>query len=344
MSLKMKKIESTYKKLLEELRRNPEMVKDICSLKVDSNNPPKDLNEKNRFDLAIALYNDFEKDDEFIIKYIFKEEFESLKAVIKNYPNAFELIAFLYTYNKSPEKVKDFYELKILNYDTFCGFEREHLLTGGIKETVDYLKTIDVEYANKIRQEIFQNNGEPMFNDAQIQDWWDYKKSEFSKFKFPTNLSEEIDFRIATKNPSELPNLLNQWSSQIETWNKKNLGKLLSVLNIIDDEVITINNLKQKSKLFEGELINLALTKKYLEALTNNKEFEFAFETIKSKLETNKNRMLETSLFFQLLTIMEECEDENLKAKTLNLLELNSKKLNQQILSRLKEKEKENDM
>lgn len=333
----MEKIESNYSELLESIRKDPKLLEELCSIRKDSNKPPKDSNEENRLKVGIAVYNDFQESDEFIIKYLFDKEVESLKQVVKKYHDSFLLISYLYTLNKSAEKVIDFYELKMLNYDTFSGFEREHLLVGGVSNTFKFLETLEPNYANRIKQEIGEDELKAIFSDDQIESWLQYKKSEFIKYKYPENLDEQIDFNVAIKDKIKLELIVDKWHEQVTDWNKKTLSKLLAILNVIKNDSITISYLNSKISFFDGELLNHAILKKYLDSLIAEKKYQRVYEIVKQKIEAGLKRIYEASIFFYLVTIIEESNEKILTNECIKLLKLNRDRLNQNILNKLED-------
>ena len=133
----MKDIKSTYQNLLDSLRNNPNEIQNFNCVIENETDRPIDKNELQRFKLSIAIYNDFRNEDERIIDYLIKEQIIAMKKANLFISETYHLLGYLYTMNRNPEKVKIFYELNTLNYDTFCGFDREHLFVNGIKETYD---------------------------------------------------------------------------------------------------------------------------------------------------------------------------------------------------------------
>ena len=308
----MKEAKLKYQKLLEEVRNNKmDLTKFNCQIENEADYPI-DKNEVERFRLSVAIYNDFRKSDEAIIEHLIREQLIAMKKANLFISDSYHLLGHLYSKNKNPEKVKLFYELKTLNYDTFCGFDREHLFANGIKETYDYLDTIDSIQSDKIRKEMGQTFDQALFKEKDIENWKVYKNEYFNPLKYPISLTSEVDFFLQTKENEHLEKSIDKWYINNSNWDSSNLNKLMSSLKQINKHQKTINYLEPMTNLFNGEATNQILINQIVDSYLKNHQEIKATRLIETKFGLGKNSFYENNLINQLFKIISQANDDYL--------------------------------
>lgn len=317
----MKEVKQKYQNTLQSVRNKSKNLSDFnCEIE-NQDEYPVDKNEIERFRLSVAIYNDFKKEDEFIIEHLIHEQLSAMKKANLFISDSYHLLGHLYTKNKNPRKVETLYELKVINYDTFCGFDREHLFANGIRETYDYLDTIETEYANKIKKEMGQTYEEALFKEKDIKNWETYKNEYFTPLQYPTSLKSKVDFFLQTKENELLDKTLDEWYNTTNDWNQSNLNYLMSCLRQLNNHTKTIEFLETKSKLFNGESTNQILINQIVNSYLNNHQEIKATRLVESKIGFGKNDFYENNLINQLFKIREQTLDKYLKTEIEQIIE-----------------------
>mgnify|MGYP003582935847 FL=1 len=147
-----------------------------------------------RLRLNIAMYNDFQQNDYYIATFLFQQELLWRKDENEQEGDVDNLYfsAFLLTRFENPEIIWAFIEAKNIDFDSSIGFDGEHLVSTGVRQTYNYLNTVDHPLKNEILEYIGYSIDICEYSEEDIKQWKDFKKSYFSIYQSPLN--DKIDF------------------------------------------------------------------------------------------------------------------------------------------------------
>ncbi len=273
-----------YKAELDLVRQNPKLL--------DNYRFDKDAINSKHFDrlrLNIAIYNDLKQSDYEIVKFLFTEEKEWRKYGKDGEVDNLYFCAFILTLFNSPEIIWSFFETKNIDFDSGIGFDGEYLVSAGIKETYQYLKTVD----NPIKTELLKYIGETEENcnylQADIDDWKENKKSYFRSYKFP--IQDELYFLYSTNERELFLSKLPVWINQQRAWTYEELGLYRTYTKYTADKALEIEAFKltieKNDKNFLTDIYNRQLAELYVETGENDKAFEILERVIKGTDNNN---------------------------------------------------------
>lgn len=278
-------ITEKYKTELDLVRKNPKLL--------DNYRFDKDITNSKHFDrlrLNIAIYNNLKQTDYEIVKFLFTEEKEWRKYGKDGEVDNLYFCAFILTLFNSPEIIWLFFETKNIDFDSGIGFDGEYLVSAGIKETYQYLKTVD----NPIKTELFKYIGETEANSnysqADIDDWKENKISYFRSYKFP--IQDELYFFYWTNERELFLTKLPEWIKQEREWTYEELGLYRTYTKYTGDKALEIEAFKltieKNDKDFLNDMYNQQLAELFVETGENDKALKILEMTIK---ETDNNNI-----------------------------------------------------
>lgn len=271
-------IEEKYKTELDSIRQDP---KRLVNYRFD-----KDAISSKHFErlrLNIAIYNDLKQTDYEIVKYLFAEEKEWRKYGKDGEVDNLYFSAFILTLFNSPEIIWLFFEVKNIDFDSGIGFDGEYLVSAGIKETYNYLKTVDNPFKNELLKYIGETDESCKYSQADIDDWKENKKSYFRNYKYP--IQDELYFLYSTNERELFLTKLPEWIKQERAWTYEELGLYRTYAKYADDRVLEIESFKltieKNDKEFLNEIYNRQLAALYVETGESDKAFEILERVIK---------------------------------------------------------------
>ncbi len=305
-----------YKTELDLVRQNPKLLENYRFNKNDINSKHFD-----RLRLNIAIYNDLKKTDYEIVKLLFTEEKEWRKFGKDGEVDNLYFCAYILTLFNSPEIIWLFFETKNIDFDSGIGFDGEYLVSVGIKETYQYLKTVD----NPLKTELLKYIGETEENcnylQSDIDDWKENKKSYFRSYKYP--IQDELYFLYSTNERELFLTKLPEWIKQERDWAYDELGLYRTYAKYTEDKTLEIEAFKltieKNDKDFLSEIYNRQLAELYVETSEKDKAFEILERLIKG---TDNNN------------VVRDCVEQlcRIIIKTNNSLDETSKKSNNLII------------
>lgn len=273
-----------YKTELEVVRQNPKLL--------DNYRFDKDAINSKHFDrlrLNIAIYNDLKQSDYEIVKFLFTEEKEWRKYGKDGEVDNLYFCAFILTLFNSPEIIWLFFEAKNIDFDSGIGFDGEYLVSAGIKETYQYLKTVDNPLKTELLKYIGETEESCNYSQADIDDWKENKKSYFRSYKFP--VQDELYFLYSTNERELFLTKLAEWIKQERVWTYEELGLYRTYAKYTDDKALGIEAFKltieKNDKDFLAEIYNRQLAELYIETGENDKAFEILEMVIKGTDNNN---------------------------------------------------------
>ncbi|MDQ1150286.1 hypothetical protein QE382_002270 [Sphingobacterium zeae] len=260
-----------YKTELDLVRQNPQL---LYHYRFD-----KDAIDSKHFDrlrLNIAIYNDLKQTDYEIVKYLFNEEKEWRKYGKDGEVDNLYFCAFILTLFNSPETVWLFFEAKNIDFDSGIGFDGEYLVSAGIKETYQYLKSADNPKKTELLKYIGETEESCIYSQEDIDDWKEHKKSYFKSYKFP--IQDELYFLYSTDERELFLKKLPEWIDQERAWTCNELSLYRTYAKYADDKVLEIEafklTLKKNDKDFLTDIYNRQLAELYVETGENTKALE----------------------------------------------------------------------
>lgn len=267
-----------YKTQLDLVRQNPKLL--------DNYRFDKNVIDSKHFDrlrLNIAIYNDLKQTDYEILKYVFAEEREWRKYGKDGDIDNLYFCAFILTLFNSPEIVWLFLEAKYNDFDSGIGFDGEYLVSAGVKETYQYLKTVDNPKKTELLKYIGEVEESCIYSQVDIDDWKEMKKSYFRCYKLP--IQDELYFLYSTNERELFLKKLPEWINQERAWTDEELGLYRTYAKYADDKVSEIKayklTLKKNDKDFLIDIYNRQLAELYVETGENNKALEILEIVIK---------------------------------------------------------------
>lgn len=267
-----------YKIELDLVRKNPKLL--------DNYRFDKDAINSKHFDrlrLNIAIYNDLNQTDYEIVKCLFAEEKEWRKHGKDGDVDNLYFCAFILTLFNSPEIVWLFFEAKNIDFDSGIGFDGEYLVSAGIKETYQYLKTVDNPKKTELLKYIGESEESCIYSQVDIDNWKENKNSYFRNFKLP--IQDELYFLYSTNERELFLTKLPEWANQQRAWTYEELGLYRTYAKYADDKVSEIEafklTIKKNDKDFLTDIYNRQLAELYVETGENNKALDILERVIK---------------------------------------------------------------
>jgi len=166
--------------LLMEYRHQPERWSELaCRDGQDSEGRWRDEHALARYRLLIALQYHHQIEDKNLIHFIFQQEVvRHRQEPFQGYLPALELATYLLALYPHMEHVWDFYTAKTANFDTYCGYSAIPLVSGGIEETLTYIRTT-AHPRQKDVQELLIREQECVYNEDDLRQWWEQQSTKF---------------------------------------------------------------------------------------------------------------------------------------------------------------------
>ncbi|SOD14769.1 hypothetical protein [Pedobacter xixiisoli] len=273
-----------YKTELELVRQNPKLLDNYRFDKDDINSKHFD-----RLRLNIAIYNNLKQTDYEIVKFLFTEEKEWRKYSKDGEVDNLYFCAFILTLFNSLEIIWLFFETKNIDFDSGIGFDGEYLVSVGIKETYQYLKTFDNPLKTELLKYIGETEESCNYSQADIDDWKENKKSYFTGYKFP--IQDELYFLYSTNERELFLSKLPEWIKQERNWTHEELGLYRTYAKYTEDKTLEIEAFKltieKNDTDFLRDIYNRQLAELYVETGENDKAFEILERVIKGTDNNN---------------------------------------------------------
>ncbi len=142
----------------------------------------KDENFPARFRVAISLQYDLRPSDLELLKYLVEQETMShVHSPFQGLTESLQILGWLLAEERCVGNTPLFLRAKFANFDTYCGFDVEHVFSAGYEETVAFLRE---QAAEGSAEEEFLNNYK--LSEHAIERW--FKKQ---RKRFPSNPEQE---------------------------------------------------------------------------------------------------------------------------------------------------------
>lgn len=173
--------------LLEECRSNTERWQALaCADGTDAEGYWTDPQATLRYRVLLALQYDLQLSDDDLVAYLFDQEvrFHS-KVPFQGLYASLDLAGYLLASFRNPQHVRRFWRATHANFDTYCGFDREYLLSAGIEPTLAFVRRREEPEDTDVLTALLDGET-PRYTAAELEAWWTAKRT-----KYPTSVDLE---------------------------------------------------------------------------------------------------------------------------------------------------------
>lgn len=236
---------SLIEKYIEELNVIRDDKNQLDEYRFTTDNP----NQFKRLRINIALFNDFKETDFWIAKYLFEQE--SIWRKSEDYYENGEVdnlyfSALLVSKYRKPEMVIQFFETKMIDFDSGTGFDGEFLLSNGKEETFKYLSESKNEIVDKIYKRIGNSIKNCVYKDDDLKIWRDFKYKYFKNYILP--IEDAMRFLYSTNEKELLKANFQNWIDSSGEWNENKIHRFITFSEYLDDHENHIKSLKMLLK------------------------------------------------------------------------------------------------
>lgn len=133
-----------------------------------------DRRELDRLQLAWALEHAFTPDDAELVRAVFAHEVEWRE--VAPFQGIGDTLEILGGFIAGARRVEDVWLLgraKLANFDCSCGFDLQHLVTGGVAATIEHLRQSGrpAEERDDLLRRLVGEDGAPLLDDEEVAGW-----------------------------------------------------------------------------------------------------------------------------------------------------------------------------
>ncbi len=138
-----------------------------------------DAHAATRYGVLLALQYDLRPKDQDLVRFLFQQEaLRHRREPFEGLFPALQLAGFLLANYGQVEHVWDFAQAKLANFDTYCGFDLQYLVSAGIGETLAFVRANQ----NPLRDDVLKWLTQGTMCGIQEQDlktWWSKQRKVF---------------------------------------------------------------------------------------------------------------------------------------------------------------------
>jgi hypothetical protein len=180
-----------------------------------------------RYRLLVALQFGFQAGDRGLIKFLFEQEIVAHeKAPFQGLGEPLQLGAYLLATFREVENVWLFVQAKLANFDTYCGFDGEFIVSAGILPTYAYVERSSHELKSRFWEKMGATPQACYIEEEDLQSWWETVNQSFPRSLDQFSLEDEINLAIDLRETEVLKEKLIQWKQQQTEWTEDSLSKL----------------------------------------------------------------------------------------------------------------------
>ncbi|WP_343673142.1 hypothetical protein [Chitinophaga sp.] len=215
-----------YIEILNSLRSNQIDLREFLYLEgKDASGNVCDVNAIRRYRLLVALqYSSRLATDEAILAAFLKSEIRiSENAVCGSAGESLHLCSYLLSTYRQPAYAELFYQAKFADFDTYCGYDREFILSAGIKETYQYMADVKPAFSEKF----YEYFGTVCTTtEEELEEWKTFKARYFPDQLEIKDLTDEIQLAIELSEQEIMIEKIDQWVASITEWTEQQLNQL----------------------------------------------------------------------------------------------------------------------
>ncbi len=187
----------------------------------DSDKHSYDKNHKQRFQLLTALQYNLTANDELLLQQLFEQEIVMhRKAPFQGLYASGRLNAYLLSTFKTPKNVWLFVAFKQANFDTHCGFDYEHLVSGGIEDTYNFVASSE----NNLKQSFYEYVGDDAascyITDDALFEWRMFVEQQYS-ITGKRTIEDDIQLALDLNEQNILSDRITEWINMQKIWDEK---------------------------------------------------------------------------------------------------------------------------
>lgn len=139
-----------------------------------------DANEVRRAKVLWALQYDRGPDDLALLRWLAEQEAACrAEAPFQGLGEQAELVGFLLAEHAQPEDVWRHHAIKRANFDTGCGYDREHLVAAGVGATIEHVRESDHPDRDDVLELLLDDEGEPEMSEEDLTEWLGHRREWF---------------------------------------------------------------------------------------------------------------------------------------------------------------------
>lgn len=216
-----------YIEILNSLRSNEIGLGEFVVLEgKDDAGESCDVNSSRRYQLLIALqYSNRLATDEPILVELFKAEIEARKKFGGGVGESLNLCSYLLSTYRQPAYAELFYQAKFADFDTYCGYDSEYIISAGIRETYEYVEKVQPAFSKDF-YEWFGTESECKYTEAELEEWKKFKARYFPDQLEMKDLTDEIQLAFDLNEKDLVAEKIHLWTASITDWDEMNLQQL----------------------------------------------------------------------------------------------------------------------
>lgn len=156
-----------------------------------------------------ALQYDRKPDDLPLLRLLAAQEARSPRELT----DVLALAGFLLAEHRSVEDVWLHHEIKATDFDTWCGYDVEHLFAAGVAETVAFVRASEHPDRDEVLELLLDADGEPRLTDEDLAEWRGYKREHFPLDPADEHPLTLVERAHATGDLARARELLDRWAA-----------------------------------------------------------------------------------------------------------------------------------
>ncbi|MCM0675233.1 tyrosine-type recombinase/integrase [Micromonospora phytophila] len=139
-----------------------------------------DGNAGRRAKLLWALQYDRRAEDLPLVRWLAMQEARCRsEAPFQGLNQETELVGFLLAEYRQMEDVWLHWEIKRANFDTWCGYNLEHLFAAGVRATIDFVRDSGHADRDDVLELLMDQDGQPCVSEEDLAQWSQWKRARF---------------------------------------------------------------------------------------------------------------------------------------------------------------------
>lgn len=139
-----------------------------------------DRNAARRAQVLWALQYERRSDDLPLLRFLAAQEAQCRReAPFQGLSQETELAGFLLAEHRLVEDVWRHWQIKRANFDTWCGYDLQHLVAAGVQETVAFVRESDHADRDDVLERLLDQEGRPHVTEEELAEWSHHKREWF---------------------------------------------------------------------------------------------------------------------------------------------------------------------
>ncbi|WP_433090127.1 hypothetical protein ACQP1P_25185 [Dactylosporangium sp. CA-052675] len=127
-----------------------------------------------------ALQYDRRPEDLPLVRWLAEQEALCRReAPLQGLTGETELAGFLLARHRRVQDVWRHWQIKRANFDTWCGYDVEHLVAAGVRATVRFVREREHPDRDAVLERLLDEDGRPRVSEADVERWWHGERRRF---------------------------------------------------------------------------------------------------------------------------------------------------------------------